>query len=562
MSDTDGHRTEDEEEQVSDQEEKGKKRAPTEEVEDDARRRAVEKAAALRAVRKAELDQLLAESEKVRSQKEREMEKWWRQEACIAQLSQQLASSVSLTAEEEDEVDSFCPLLVDSFCQPSPSSRRAKRCRVAVPPNIGEAGPSNVVGGATNTSDGESELSESSDEPEEKEGTRKRKRAGGSKVNVEETKKVAGKLIRVVKDQSYFIHPECQCERCVRRKINCWTPKDDSYACLDCKRGSIKCSARTGDRPVKRAAGNAPRPRKAKAKEKRAPKSEAGEMEGPEVESLRDSLFRLRCRHSQDREVMRIIAEGLSTAVRDQRMELWLRMTAINRLSVEQEYEELSEKARGGVLGNLELRLSLEVVTRPKKKKVVKAKKTKKSEEDKEENAPEGPEEIANLEVIPEDGDDGGELANAINMSLGGAPMDIDCSPSPEAPKSPKEEPLEGSLEEQKKAINAHNMRKKAQKERDLKMAELKVQQELLEAEAAKEKEEEAKKAEKLKELLAVKKEPEEPSVLPPGVPLNIIRLGEGTDGMEVIDLVSSDEEDDKPETSGENKDSEDKMDE
>ncbi|KAJ6481964.1 hypothetical protein C8R45DRAFT_1100354 [Mycena sanguinolenta] len=237
-------------------------------------------------------------------------------------------------------------------------------------------------------------------------------------------------------------------------------------------------------------------------------------------------------------------------------------MTAIDRLSVEREYEELSEKVRGGVLGNPELRLSPEVVTRPKKKKVAKAKKTKKSEEEKEENAPEGPEEIANLEVIPEDGDDGGELADAINMSLGGAPMDIDRPPSPEAPKSPKEEPLEGSLEEQKKNIDARNARKKVQKERDAKMAELKAQQELLEAEAAKEKEEEAKKAEELKELLAVKKEPEEPSVPPPGAPLNIIRLGEDADAMEVIDLVSSDEEDDKPETSGENKDSEDKMDE
>ncbi|KAJ6458438.1 hypothetical protein C8R45DRAFT_1109955 [Mycena sanguinolenta] len=537
----------------------GKKKAPSEEVEDDARRRAVEKAAALRAARKAELDQLLAESEKVRSQKEKEMEKWRRQEARIAQLSQQLASGVSLTAEEEDEVDSFRPVLVDSFRQPSPSSRRAKRRRVAPPVNTGEAGPSNVVGGATDTSDGESESSESSDEPEEKEGSKKRKRAGGSKGNAEETKKVKGQLIRVVKDRSYFIHPERQCERCVRRKNDCWTPKDDSYACLNCKRGSIKCSACTGDHPVKRAAGNAPRPRKAKAKGKRAPKSEAGETEGPEAESLRDSLFCLRYRHSQDWEVMRIIAEGLSTAIRDQRMELWLRMTAIDHLSFEREYEELSEKARRGVLGNPELRLSPEVVTRQKKKKVVKAKKMKKSEEEKEESAPEGPEEIANLEVIPEDGDDGGELTDAINMSLGGAPMDIDRPPSPEAPKSPKEEPLEGSLEEQKKNIDARNARKKAQKERDAKMAELKA---LLEAEAAKEKEEEAKKAEKLKELLAVKKEPEEPSVLPPGAPLNIIRLGEGADTMEVIDLVSSDEEDDKPETSGENKDSEDKMDE
>ncbi|KAJ6449129.1 hypothetical protein C8R45DRAFT_1114854 [Mycena sanguinolenta] len=560
MSNTDGHRTEDEEEQVSDQEEKGKKRAPTEEVEDDARRRAVEKAAALRAARKTELDQLLTESEKVRSQKEKEMEKWRRQEARIAQLSQQLTSGVSLTAEEEDEVDLFRPVLVDLFRQPSPSSRRAKRRRVAPPANTREAGPSNVVGGATDTSDGESESSESSDEPEEKERSKKRKRARGSKGNAEETKKVKEQLIWVVKDLSYFIHPERQCERCVRRKIDCWTPKDDSYACLDCKRGSVKCSARTRDRPVKRAAGNAPRPRKAKAKGKRAPKSEAGETEGPEAESLRDSLFRLCYRHSQDREVMRIIAEGLSTAVRNQWMELWLRMTAINRLSVEQEYEELSEKARGGVLGNPELRLSSEVVTRPKKK-VMKAK-TKKSEKDKEENAPEAPEEITNLEVIPEDGDNGGELADAINMSLGGAPMDIDRPPSLEAPKSPKEEPLEGSLEEQKKAIDARNARKKAQKERDAKMVELKVQQELLEAEAVKEKEEEAKKAEKLKELLAVKKELEEPSVPPPGAPLNIIRLGEGTDTMEVIDLVSSDEEDDKPETSGENKDSEDKMDE
>ncbi|KAJ6481963.1 hypothetical protein C8R45DRAFT_1100353 [Mycena sanguinolenta] len=315
MSNTDGHRTEDEEGQVSDQEEKGKKKAPSEEVEDDAGKRAVEKAAALRAARKAELDQLLAESEKVRSQKEKEMEKWRRQEARIAQLSQQLTSGVSLTAEEEDEVDSFRPVLVDSFRQPSLSSRRAKRRRVAPPMNTGEAGPSNVVGGATDTSDGESESSESSDEPEEKEGSKKRKRAGGSKGNAEETKKVKGQLIRVVKDRSYFIHPERQCERCVWRKIDCWTPKDDSYACLDCKRGSVKCSARTGDRPVKRAAGNAPQPRKAKAKGKRAPKSEAGETEGPEAESLRDSLFRLRYRHSQDREVMRIIAEGLSTAV-------------------------------------------------------------------------------------------------------------------------------------------------------------------------------------------------------------------------------------------------------
>ncbi|KAJ6486654.1 hypothetical protein C8R45DRAFT_1097947 [Mycena sanguinolenta] len=561
MSNTDGHRTEDEEGQVSDQEEKGKKKAPSEEVEDDVRRRAVEKVAALRAARKAELDQLLTELEKVRSQKEKEMEKWRRQEARIAQLSQQLASGVSLMAEEEDEVDSFCPVLVDSFRQPSPSSRRAKRRRVAPPANTGEAGPSNVVGGATDTSDGELESSESSDEPEEKEGSKKRKRAGGSKGNAEETKKVKGQLIQVVKDRSYFIHPERQCEHCVWRKNDCWTPKDDSYACLDCKRGSVKCSARTGDRPVKRAAGNAPRPRKAKAKGKRAPKSEVGETEGPEAESLWDSLFRLRYHHSQDREVMRIIAEGLSTAVQDQRMELWLRMTAIDRLSVEREYEELSEKARGGVLGNPELRLSLEVVTRPKKK-VAKAKKTKKSEEEKEENAPEGPEEIANLEVIPEDGDDGGELADAINMSLGGAPMDINRPPSPEAPKSPKEEPLEGSLEEQKKNIDARNACKKAQKERDAKMAELKAQQELLEAEAAKEKEEEAKKAEELKELLAVKKEPEEPSVPPPVAPLNIIRLGEGADAMEVIDLVSSDKEDDKPETSGENKDSEDKMDE
>ncbi|KAJ6447867.1 hypothetical protein C8R45DRAFT_1115666 [Mycena sanguinolenta] len=425
----------------------------------------------------------------------------------------------------------------------------------------GEAGPSNVMGGATDTSDNEAEISESSDEPEEKEGTKKRKRAGGRQDKTGGAKEGQrevdpGREGPVVISSTRSV---VKCDRCVRKELECWTPKDDSYAYLACKKGSVKCSARTGDRPVKRAAGNAPRSRKAKAKGKWAPKSEVGETEGPEAESLWDSLFRLHYRHSQDREVLRIIAEGFSAAIQDQRMELWLRMSAVDCLSVEREYGELSEKACRGVLGNPELRLSPEVVTRPKKKK--KTAKTKKSEEGKEEDAPEGPEEVANLEVIPEEGD-GEELVDAINMSLGGAPMDVDRPPSPEAPKSPKEELLEGSLEEQKKLIDARNVCRKAQKEQEQKKAELKAQQAMLDEEEEKEKEEEARKAERLKELLAVKREPEESSVPPPGIALNIIRLGEGADAMEVIDLVSSDEESAKPETSGEKKDSEDKMDE
>ncbi|KAJ6447456.1 hypothetical protein C8R45DRAFT_948520 [Mycena sanguinolenta] len=330
MNHLEDYRDEDKEEQVLNQEGKGKERAPTEEVEDDTRKRAVEQVVALRAARKMELDQLLAESEKVRSQKEKEMEKWRRQEVCIAQLSQQLASGMSLTAEEEDKVDLFHPMLVDSLCQPSPLSRRAKRRQVAALTNIGEAGLSNVVGGVTDTSDGESEGSESSDEPEENEGTKKRKWAGGSKGNVEETKKVGGQLIQVVKDRSYFIHLERQCERCLRRKIDCGTPKDNSYACLDCKRGSVKCSARTGARPVKQASGTQPRSRKGKAKVRRVPKSEADEAEGPKAESLWDSLFRLRYWHSQDREVLKAIAEGFQTVLTDKTVELWLQMAAVS----------------------------------------------------------------------------------------------------------------------------------------------------------------------------------------------------------------------------------------
>ncbi|KAJ6458981.1 hypothetical protein C8R45DRAFT_942397 [Mycena sanguinolenta] len=208
MNHLEDYRDEDEEEQALDQEEKGKGRALTKEVEDDVRKKAVEKAVALREARKAELDQLLTESEKVRSQKEKEMEKWRRQEVHIAQLLQQLVSGFSLTPEEEEEVDSFRPVLVDLLRQPSLLSRRVKHRRVVAPMSIREAGLSNVVGSATDTSDAESESSESSDETEEKEGTKKRKRAGGSKGNAEETRKVKGQLIRVVKDRSYFIHPE------------------------------------------------------------------------------------------------------------------------------------------------------------------------------------------------------------------------------------------------------------------------------------------------------------------------------------------------------------------
>ncbi|KAJ6510469.1 hypothetical protein C8R45DRAFT_921232 [Mycena sanguinolenta] len=74
MSNTDDHRDKEEQEEIPDQGEKGKVRALTEEVEDNERRRAVEKVAALRAARKAELDHLLEESEKVPTVKERETE--------------------------------------------------------------------------------------------------------------------------------------------------------------------------------------------------------------------------------------------------------------------------------------------------------------------------------------------------------------------------------------------------------------------------------------------------------------------------------------------------------
>ncbi|KAJ6497907.1 hypothetical protein C8R45DRAFT_926498 [Mycena sanguinolenta] len=292
-------------------------------------RRAVEKAAALRAVRKAELDQLLAESEKVRSQKEREMEKWWRQEACIAQLSQQLASSVSLTAEEEDEVDSFRPLLVDSFRQPSPSSRRAKRsgCGAA---KYWRGWAVQCCGRCNDTSDGESELSESSDEPEEKRG-REEETSRREQGQCEETKK----NVNVASGGKSLLDSE-------GRQLRVPRLQEGQHQVLRSHRR----------RPVKRAAGNAPRPRKAKAKGKTGSEVGGG------------------TRSSEKR------AEGfLATQSSDCR---WRWYQAEEEEGCESEEDE---EVGGG----------------------------------KEENAPEGPEEIANLEVIPEDGDDGGELADAIN---------------------------------------------------------------------------------------------------------------------------------------------------
>ncbi|KAJ6482786.1 hypothetical protein C8R45DRAFT_932380 [Mycena sanguinolenta] len=129
------------------------------------------------------------------------------------------------------------------------------------------------------------------------EGTKKRKRVGGSKKKAEEQleeQEFGGELIRVVKHRSYFIHPECP-------------------------------------------SGNTLRSRKVKGKGKRALKSE-------------------------DWEVLRIMAKGYHTAFNDKTMELWLRMATINRLSVEREYEELTERVHREVLGNPDLRLSPEVV--------------------------------------------------------------------------------------------------------------------------------------------------------------------------------------------------------